>query len=93
MSVDFDELNRLHAATTQGEWNNGRYPESTYVWDNVIGNSPIAECDFTDHSINESLANAAWIAAAHNAWPEIAEELQRLREENARLKAEKARGE
>jgi hypothetical protein len=93
MSVDFDELNRLHAATTQGGWNNGRYPESTYVWDNVIGNSPIAECDFTDHSINESLANAAWIAAAHNAWPEIAEELQRLREENARLKAEKARGE
>lgn len=79
MEIDIAELTRLHAAGTQGEW---RHPGGIIVFG---GDGPITE-GFGD--INEAQADAAWIAAAHNAWPEIAAEFTRLRSRVAELETD-----
>ncbi len=87
MITSIEELNRLHAATTQGEW--GASTPLRSRGEHVYVNRDVMVADCCRNAPREQCeSNAAWIAVTHNAWPEIAAEIQRLREENARLTTE-----
>ena len=62
MSI-LEELDALYRASTQGTWQHDKQDEviEAYI---VDGNYTIAEV---------SGADAAWIAAIHNAWPKVVE--------------------
>lgn len=88
---DITQLNELHAATTQGDWqrcqgNNGTC-QCGLVWssepDTVVancGSDPSRPDELPIITDEEMVANSDWIAASHNAWPAVAVELTRLRE-------------
>lgn len=75
--IDINSLRELHAATTQGEW---YHTGGDCVWPTLDekGYEAIADtnCDLSDR---ENRANAAFIAASHNAMPALLDELERLR--------------
>lgn len=72
--TDIEKLNELYAKTTQGEWSNDS--DSEYVWFSE-SHDLICDCRHRDCPREEN-SNAAWIAAIHNAWPEIAADLKVL---------------
>lgn len=77
---DIDELERLLARATPGEWDWTDFPEIT-----VDGVTAIIDCSAGD-SEDENVANAQLIVAARNSLPAILTEIRELRAENARLR-------
>ena len=77
---DIDELERLLAAATPGEWDWTDFPEIT-----VDGVTAIIDCSAGD-SEDENVANAQLIVTLHNSAPAILTEIRELRAENARLR-------
>lgn len=99
MAIDIDNLNRLHAATTQGNRTVEGHAWVAGVALDVDGNPPlIAWNQHAGNWVNEPLwgrigqfdkaEDRDFALAIHSAWPEIAAEIARLRTENERLKAE-----
>lgn len=87
---DIDELERLLAAATPGEWVTGCGFERNYLYGGgahlaCIGGSEDYEIN-DDGSPNEADNNADLIAAARNSLPAILTEIRELRAENARLR-------
>ncbi len=78
MTSEIEELNSLHAKTTQGEWGNSIPKRSglEHVYLNS-GEIMLADCR-REPPRNECEANAAWISAIHNAWPEIAISIKKM---------------
>lgn len=88
--IDLDELERLLAAATPGEWVTGCGFERNYLYGGgahlaCIGGSEDYEIN-DDGSPNEADNNAALIVAARNSFPALLTEIRELRAENARLK-------
>ena len=87
---DLDEIERLLAAATPGEWaigiRDGKRAIAGYVgeWIAIL---PHGHRDgFGCTSDNELLANRSLIVALHNSAPAILTEIRELRAENARLR-------
>jgi hypothetical protein len=91
MPVDLKELRRLHEAATPRPWQSERAYDgrrsvcilrsiSTTLCVNSEGDA------WHEHPEENFQQNAALIAAARNALPSLLDEIERLREENARLK-------
>jgi len=88
--TDITRLNELHAATTQGDWSrcmaNGGTCQCGLVWssdlDAVVancGSDPLVADEVPKITDEQMVANSNWIAASHNAWPAVADELESLR--------------
>ena len=107
MSVDIEKLERLSKQATPGPWKDKSFKRN-YDWGVICsGGKRIAQCtsaDVTDErkrvTFEEKLANAAYIAAACNAVPELIAEIRNLQkevltlaEENACLKEQAAASE
>lgn len=77
---DIDKLDGLYQQTSSGEWLSDK--------DTVYGDAVHAKfCDtFVFSNGDCAKENVTWIAALHNAWPAIREELARLQAQNERLK-------
>lgn len=74
---DIDELERLLAADTPGEWRPCELDQGVQIW---CGSKYIGETrDYTGD-------DAALIVAARNSLPAILTEIRELRAENARLR-------
>ena len=78
--TDLDELDRLRAAATQGEW---RAPAKVNIAVHaddcaIYVNRPVG--DEAPETRARWDADARWIATAHNAYPAMAAELRELRE-------------
>ena len=89
MTIDIEQLSRLHAATTQGNRTAEGHAWVAGVALDVEGNPPlIAWNQHAGNWVNEpqwgriaqfdKAEDRDFALAAHNAWPEIAKELQRL---------------
>lgn len=86
MSIDLEKIERLHKAATPGPWKDKSFKRN-YDWGVICsGGKRIAQCtsaDVTDErkrvTFEEKLANAAYIAAACNAAPELVAENRVLR--------------
>ena len=97
MSVDIEKLERLCKAATPGPWKDKSFKRN-YDWGVICsGGKRIAQCtsaDVTDErkrvTFEEKLANAAYIAAACNAVPELIAEIRNLQEEVLTLAEENA---
>ena len=77
--ADLDELDRLRAAATQGEW---RAPAKVNIAVHaddcaIYVNRPVG--DEAPETRARWDADARWIATAHNAYPAMAAELRELR--------------
>lgn len=75
--IDIDELKRLHAAATPGEWEATRY--SNYAgWSIYAPNGAgcIAERWYSTGQQDEIPRNDLWIVAAHNAFPALIARLE-----------------
>lgn len=88
MSVDLEALRALERAATPAPWR---------LTENSIGTLVEGRCEWSsvgyaatapdrDAPAGEGAANAAFIVAARNAFPAMADEIERLRAENARLR-------
>lgn len=89
--LNIQRLHALHAATTQGPWercqaNNGTC-QCGLVWssdlDAVVancGSDPLVAEEVPQITDEQMVANSAWIAAAHNAWPGVAARIATLEE-------------
>lgn len=98
-------LKELHAKSTQGEWSTPHLSDDSttcncrYVLSEGYGGSicdvnvnnglRISEGGNDAPPLEEAKANGAWIAAAHNAFPELARRIETLEAENARLIADR----
>lgn len=80
--LDLDELDRLYAATTPGSWMNG---SGIFVRDI---HSRIIMDAYSNMPEDEAAANTTFIAAMHNAYPDL---IARLREVEAERDATRAR--
>ena len=85
--TDLDELDRLRAAATQGEW---RAPAKVNIAVHaddcaIYVNRPVG--DEAPETRARWDADARWIATAHNAYPAMAAELRELRAKVAELTA------
>jgi hypothetical protein len=86
-SVQLEELERLAKAATPGPWKDKSFKRN-YDWGVICsGGKRIAQCtsaDVTDErkrvTFEEKLANAAYIAAACNAVPELIAENRKFQE-------------
>lgn len=68
-------IDELHGKTTQGEW------RETYTYAGAQHRvAVIADGRWVMISDKANDPNAAFIAAIHNAWPEISKEMERLTE-------------
>lgn len=76
-TFDIDEIERLLAAATPGEWRTCALDQETQIWcgRNYIG----VTRDYTGD-------DAALIVTLHNSAPAMLTEIRELRAENARLK-------
>lgn len=83
MPVDLKELRRLHEAATPGPW--FKYMRTVTVEENGW-DVEVAECSNNARGTVE--ADAALIAAARNALPELLDRLEAAESENARLREE-----
>lgn len=81
MSVDIEELNRLHSATTHGELvaNGDSIERNDY--------GLVSDFNMSGRGV-EKKANAKFCAAIHNAWPAVVAELKRLRSRVAELETD-----
>lgn len=93
---DLNKLDKLYAGASKGPW--GVWKSHASVHNNIIENTPsrlrqakngatVAECDEGgDYEPNrQARANAKFIAAVKNAYPDMAAEIRKLRAEVARL--------
>lgn len=75
--LDLDELKKLHAAATQGDWESTTY--SNYAGWSVWapnGSGCIAERWYPVGTEDEIPRNDLWIAASHNAFPALIKRLE-----------------
>ena len=72
--IDTAALRRAHQATTQGVWRADITPHFTNVHD---GEYILME--LAGRSIDHDEANARFIALAHEQWPALLDEIERLR--------------
>lgn len=91
MTIDIEELRRLHEATTQGEWSTiSSMPHRSITVRTEGGKkiraigciyaakrTPSGFSQYTD----EDIANAEFIATTHEVLPTLLDEIERLREE------------
>lgn len=66
--LDVSTLDALHAETTQGEWTAREHCGETNL-ESDAPDAPLHGLNHCESCMGE--ANAKWIAAIHNAWPEI----------------------
>ena len=92
--IDIQRLSELYAATTQGAWhqcgaNNGKCP-CGLVWtgeaDTVVASCHCGGIEPTP-PVEQEIANANWVAEAHNAWPAVAARLAMLEEFARRVRS------
>lgn len=74
MMIDIERLNELHAKTTPGEWSNCMDGQSRYSEICATSNDGPCPIGFGLNARNDG----DFTAELHNAWPEIAAELQEL---------------
>jgi len=72
MTFDIEQLRRLHAATTQGEW-------IASVEYDVIRTFVNGQFQYPVNAVGNE--NCEFIAAAHNAMPALLDEIERLQTE------------
>lgn len=79
MTIILEELDRLHAAATAGEWVSSESWVATTgpVYGDIICDPP----EYWEQSMRNWPNNRAWIITAHNHYPALREEIRRLREE------------
>ena len=93
--VDLDALDKAHAATTPGEWEvEIPYPKFPDDQAMLLVHPHTLRLKFIARFERNATANAAAIAALHNAYPAMSAELRerRAREEAWRVFAEEVRG-
>jgi len=80
MATDIDELRRLRASGTQGEW----HAHLARWYSSVMVNSPDGPSEIASGELNK--ADASLICAAVNALPSLLDELARTRAELAAVR-------
>lgn len=84
MTIDIDKLRAAHAATTQGEWELMPPGTDECGEDKAFDYVRVAEARFITAegtSATEAGDNSAFIALAHNEFPAMLDEIERLRAE------------
>lgn len=85
MTIDIDKLRAAHAATTQGEWELMPPGTDECGEDKAFDYVRVAEARFITAegtSATEAGDNSAFIALAHNEFPAMLDEIERLRAAN-----------
>lgn len=84
--IDIENLRELHAATTQGEWRTIADSFDPPEWFIATSEGVFGDCIFGPSEAMPVNHNYEFAVRAHNVWPALLDELERLRAENAALK-------